>query len=229
VKKSVFIKVALIISFCVLFFLFLFWWEISSYLNPARINAWLDFAGDLAPLLYIVLMALAVVISPIPSVPLDLAAGAFFGPLLGTLYSAAGALGGAVISFLIARFLGRELIDRFLGGHINFCTTCSDKLLTKIVFLSRLLPIISFDVISYGAGLTRMSLKRFSLATFFGMLPLTFIYNYSGSVLVFGTGLTIILGLSIVILFFLAPLLIEKYDVFSMSKLFETCPGKRKK
>ncbi len=156
------------------------------------------------------LMALAVVISPIPSLPLDVAAGAFFGPFLGTVYSVAGALSGAVISFMISRLSGRQFIERFLGGHINFCTACSDKVLTKIVFLSRLLPVVSFDVISYGAGLTKMTLKKFSLATFLGMIPLTFIYNYFGSVIVFGKSVTVFLGIALVILFFLVPRWLER-------------------
>ena len=150
-------------------------------------------------------MAFAVVISPIPSLPLDIAAGAYFGTIMGTVYSVIGALTGAVISFMISRFLGREFIERFLGGHVNFCTSCSDKVLTKIVFISRLLPVVSFDIVSYGAGLTKMSLKKFSIATCLGMMPLTFLYNYSGSILVFGKGLTFVLGIVMVALFFLLP------------------------
>jgi uncharacterized membrane protein YdjX (TVP38/TMEM64 family) len=195
--------------------------DVASYFNPEKIQSLLSQAGSFAPLVYILIMALAVIITPIPSLPLDVAAGAFFGPFLGTIYSSLGALGGAVISFMIAQFLGREFIEGFLGGHINFCKTCSDKLLTKIVFLSRLLPVVSFDIVSYGAGLTKMSLRNFSLATFLGMLPLTFTYNYFGSVLVVGKGLTIILGIVLVILFFLIPRWIEQKDLFSMRKAFQ--------
>ena len=87
--------------------------------------------------------------------------------------------------------------------------SCSDNILTKIVFLSRLLPVVSFDVVSYGAGLTNMSLKKFSAATFLGMIPLTFLYNYSGSVLVFGSGLSFVLGILMVVLFFVVPKWLE--------------------
>ena len=184
-------------------------WDLASFFKPDNIKQWLNDAGSLAPLLYIGIMMAAVVISPIPSLPLDIAAGAFFGPFLGTVYSVIGASAGAVTSFLIARLLGRELVEKFLGGHINFCSQCSDKLLTKIVFFSRLLPVISFDVISYGAGLTKMSLKKFIMATFLGMIPLTFVYNYSGSVMVFGKGLTFSLGVFMVLLFFLIPKWLE--------------------
>jgi uncharacterized membrane protein YdjX (TVP38/TMEM64 family) len=220
-KSRNFIKIFLLIILVIILFLVQFFWDVASYFNPDQIQKLLSRAGSFAPFIYIATMVLAVVISPIPSLPLDIAAGAFFGPFLGTLYSVTGALGGAVASFIIARFIGREFIERFLGGHINFCTECSDELLTKIVFLSRLLPIVSFDVISYGAGLTKMSLKKFSLATGLGMIPLTFVYNYFGSVLVIGKGLTIILGLAMVILFFLVPRWIERNNLFSLRRVFQ--------
>jgi uncharacterized membrane protein YdjX (TVP38/TMEM64 family) len=156
------------------------------------------------------IMIAAVVISPIPSLPLDIAAGAFFGPVMGTVYSVAGGLGGAVISFMIARFLGRGIIEKVAGGHINFCRNCSNRVLTKIVFVSRLIPVVSFDVVSYGAGLTNMSVGRFAVATLFGMIPLTFLYNYSGTLVVFGRGITTALGIIMVLLFFLIPRWMEK-------------------
>ncbi|UCE79222.1 MAG: TVP38/TMEM64 family protein [Nitrospiraceae bacterium] len=220
-KKRHFIKGLLFVILALIFFLFQFLWDISSYFNPEQIQNWLALQGSLAPVIFILIMAIAVVVSPIPSLPLDIAAGAFFGPLLGTVYSVVGALGGAVVSFTISRFVGREFVERFLGGHINFCIECSDKLLTKIVFFSRLLPIVSFDFISYGAGLTKMSLKKFSLATALGMIPLTFIYNYFGSALVIGRGLTILAGLIMVILFFLIPRWIERNDLFSLRRVFQ--------
>ncbi len=188
----------------------LFVWDISSYFGPENIQMLLQSYGVFAPLFYMFLMAMAVIISPIPSLPLDIAAGAFFGTVMGTVYSVLGALSGSVVSFMIARFLGREFIQKYLGGHINFCTSCSDNVLTKIVLISRLLPVVSFDIVSYGAGLTKMSLRKFALATFIGMIPLTFLYNYSGSVLVFGKGLTFALGIVMVVLFFLIPKWIER-------------------
>jgi len=213
------VKTILLIVLALSLFVSQFFWDIESYFNLKRIHDLLTKAGALAPFIYMVLMALAVIISPIPSLPLDVTAGAFFGPLLGTAYSVVGALGGAVVSFTIARHLGRDFIERFLGGHVNFCTECSDRLLTKIVFLSRLLPVISFDVVSYGAGLTKMSLSKFSLATLFGMIPLTFMYNYFGSVLVFGKGISIILGIIMVIFFFLVPRWIERKGYLNIRHL----------
>ena len=204
-KESYLLKSLLFTALVAAIVICLFFWDLSSFFRPENIKLRLESAGVFAPVYYMLLMAMAVVISPIPSLPLDIAAGAFFGPFMGTVYSVIGALTGSVISFMIARFLGRDIMERFVGGHVNFCTTCSDKLLTKIVFMSRLLPVVSFDIVSYGAGLTKMSLGKFSIATFSGMIPLTFLYNYSGSVFVFGKGLTFGLGIVMVALFFLLP------------------------
>jgi len=204
-KESYLLKSLLFIVLVVAIIMSLFVWDLPSFFRPENIQSRLESAGVFAPIFYMLLMAFAVVISPIPSLPLDIAAGAYFGTIMGTVYSVIGALTGAVISFMISRFLGREFIERFLGGHVNFCTSCSDKVLTKIVFISRLLPVVSFDIVSYGAGLTKMSLKKFSIATCLGMMPLTFLYNYSGSMLVFGKGLTFVLGIVMVALFFLLP------------------------
>ena len=192
----------------------------AASLNPERIEEWLDEAGAFAPILFVILSGTAVVVSPIPSLPLDIAAGAFFGPFLGGIYAVGGALLGALASFLIARFLGRGLLERLIGGHINFCSECSDKLLTRIVFLSRLIPFVSFDVVSYGAGLTKISVGKFALATGIGMMPPTFVFTYFGSVVSVGPAVTIATGLVLVALFFLVPRWIEKNDLLGLRHHF---------
>ncbi len=199
--------------------------EFAASLHPERIEAWLAEAGALAPLLLVGLMAAAVVVSPIPSLPLDVAAGAFFGPLLGTVYAVLGALVGALASFWIARLLGRELLERFLGGHINFCAACSDKLLTRVVFVSRLIPFVSFDVVSYGAGLTKMSAQKFALATGLGMIPLTFVYTSFGSAFRVDARVAVVVGAALVALFFFLPRWIERSNFLSLRRHFEGCPA----
>ena len=195
--------------------------DLVSILDPSTIEEFLARAGALAPLVLIGMLAVAVVVSPIPSLPLDIAAGAAFGPWLGTLYAALGALIGSIVSFGIARVLGRELVERIAGGHISFCRECSDKLLTRVVLVSRLIPGVSFDVVSYGAGLTKMSLRRFVLATFFGMLPLTFLYTSSGPLLVGRGWLALPLGGIAVAVFLLLPRWIERNNLFGLRDVFK--------
>lgn len=193
--------------------------DLMPELDQARITGWLARRGDFAPIAYMALMA-ATVATPLPSLPLNFAAGAYFGPWLGTLYSATGALGGALISFGLARLFGRRFIERFLRGHINFCASCSDRLLTLVIFLTRVVPVVSFDLVSYGAGLTKITPLRYSIATFFGMLPLTFLYNFYGAIITVNTAVAIGLGAVMVLLFFLVPLWIERHGPDALRGLF---------
>jgi uncharacterized membrane protein YdjX (TVP38/TMEM64 family) len=161
---------------------------------------------------FIMLMATAVVISPIPSLPLDLAAGVTFGAIAGTAYAVIGAEIGAIISFLIGRALGREALTRILRTEIRFCERCSDRHLAIFVFLARLVPVISFDLVSYGAGLTNMSLRTFAVATFLGMIVPTFALTYAGASVIAGKWVLVILGLIMVALFLVMPKLVYRYQ-----------------
>ncbi len=185
--------------------------EVQEFLNPERIVAYLHTVGPLAPVLFILLMAAAVVISPIPSLPLDLAAGATFGVVQGTAYSVIGAEIGAVLSFLIGRGLGREALSRLLRAEIRFCERCSDRHLVVFVFLARLFPVFSFDLISYGAGLTNMSLRTFAVATFLGMIPPTLALTILGGSLFAEHWLWIVAGAALTALFLLIPRLLAWY------------------
>lgn len=199
-------------------------WDLASWLTPEAIRGLLDASGVAAPLVFIALMATAVVFSPLPSLPLDLAAGAYWGPWLGTLFAATGALLGAILAFGIARLLGRGLVERVVGGHISFCSSCSDQLLTRVVLVTRLVPAVSFDLVSYGAGLTKMTLWRFSLATFFGSLPLTFLYTSLGPLLWTGGALPWIAGAGMVVLFLVLPSWIERYNLLGLRERFKHPP-----
>ena len=193
--------------------------DVAEVFNPDRLTRWFSQAGPSAPFLFMGMMALAVIISPIPSLPLDIAAGAAFGPWLGAAYAVVGAEFGAIVSFLIGRALGREVLSRLLRMNIAFCETCSDHHLAIFVFLSRLLPIFSFDLISYGAGLTNMSLRMFALVTFLGMIPPTLALTYAGSSVTGGTWLTVVLGLAMVALLLLIPKLALRYPDSPLVKL----------
>lgn len=157
------------------------------------------------------LMAMSVVISPLPDLPLVIAAGATFGTILGTTYSVIGAEIGAIASFLIGRALGREVLTRILHTNVTFCERCSDRHLAIFVFLARLLPVFSFDLVSYGAGLTNMSLRTFALVTFAGMIPPTFALTYAGSQVASGAWLMILAGLAMVVVLLLVPKLVLRY------------------
>ncbi len=200
-------------------------YDVRDLLTPDNIATRLEHAGAFGPAVLMLVMALAVVVSPIPSLPLDMWAGHAFGPYWGTLYATLGATLGAVASFTIARLLGKTVVAQFLRGHINFCQQCSDRLLTKVVFFSRLVPFVSFDLVSYGAGLTQMSLWKFGLATFLGTLPVTFSYTAYGSTVLENSVISWIGGLVMVALFFLLPTWIDRYDLFRLKQYFRHGPA----
>ena len=200
-----FIKLAMLIGLLIGAYVLLGDLDLGETLNPQRIVEYLDSWGPWGPLVFMFMMATAVVVSPIPSLPLDLAAGAAFGPLLGTTYAVVGAEVGAILSFLIGRFLGKDLISRWLTTKVVFCEKCSDHHLIGMVFLARLLPIFSFDLISYGAGLTNMSLKAFALATLIGMIPPTFALTYFGSAVITVEWPFILSGFLLIIIFLFLP------------------------
>lgn len=140
-------------------------------LQPLALRDWLQGWGVAAPPVYVALMALAIVVTPIPSLPLDIAAGLVFGIFWGTVYTLIGAQLGATICFVLARRFGRRWLARRLPpsatAHVDLI---ADQIGAPTLFLMRLLPVFNFDWVSYAAGLTRMPLRTFSLATFAGML-----------------------------------------------------------
>lgn len=81
-------------------------------------------------------------------------------------------------------------------------------------------------MVSYGAGLTKMSVSRFSLATFIGMLPLTFVYNNFGAALVVDGRVAGLFGAVMVALFFLTPVWMERYAPERLRAMFRHASGK---
>ena len=135
----------------------------------------------LATLLVVGLMTLAVVASPIPSAPIAMASGAAYGHLWGTLWVILGAEAGALIAFALARMLGREAMRRWFGDRIEQGLMGSQNALTAAVFASRLMPFVSFDLISYAAGLSALHFWRFALATLAGIAPASFLLAHFGT------------------------------------------------
>lgn len=161
-------------------------WEPLNNVDREQFRAWIDAAGAFGPILIVLLMVAAVVASPIPSAPIALAAGAAYGHTFGTALIVAGAEIGACIAFALARYLGRDTLTRWTGGKIDKGLLGSQNALTVMVLFSRLMPFISFDMISYAAGVSRLHFWRFALATLAGLLPASFILAHLGNAAIDG-------------------------------------------
>lgn len=154
---------------------------LATILDGAALQERIVRLGLFGPLAVIGLMTGAIVLSPIPSAPIALAAGAAFGHTWGTIYVLIGAEIGALIAFAIARLLGYEVLHRWFGDRLSVGLLGSQNTLMAIVFVTRLVPFISFDLVSYAAGLTSLSAWRFAVATLAGIAPASFLLAHFGS------------------------------------------------
>ena len=161
--------------------------------------------GSLAMLVSALLMILQSVIAPLPAFLLTFANANLFGWLQGAILSWSSAMAGATLCFYIARVLGRDAVEKLISKTgLQQIDEFFVRHGTKSVLIARLLPFISFDYVSYFAGLTPMRFRHFFVATGIGQLPATIVYSYVGGMLtggarLFVTGLLIMFALSILV------------------------------
>ncbi|MBN8291855.1 TVP38/TMEM64 family protein [Rhodobacter sp. NTK016B] len=160
--------------------------EARGLMDGERLRTLVARAGLWGPVLIVTLMTLAVVASPIPSAPIALAAGAAYGHIWGTALVVIGAELGALIAFALARILGHDVLRRVFGDRVDVGLLGSQTALTTTVFASRLMPFVSFDMISYAAGLSRLHAWRFAFATLAGIVPASFLLAHFGGEAVSG-------------------------------------------
>jgi uncharacterized membrane protein YdjX (TVP38/TMEM64 family) len=138
--------------------------------------------GVAAPLMSILLMILQAVIAPLPAFLITASNGMVFRPYWGSVISWVGAMLGAFVSFMISRLFFETFAKRLLGEKKSMKDPdrISSKYGLKVVLIARLLPFISFDFVSYVAGLSTIKIRSFLLATGIGMLPATIVYTVVG-------------------------------------------------
>lgn len=151
--------------------------------DERALRAGVERLGWAGPVAIVLLLALAVVASPIPSAPIALASGAAYGLVWGTAFTVIGATLGASTAFLIARLALRDAVRGWavVQGPLAWLERDrSQGWLMAAVALSRLVPFVSFDAVSYAAGVTALTYPRFLLATLAGVLPVSLALAYGG-------------------------------------------------
>jgi uncharacterized membrane protein YdjX (TVP38/TMEM64 family) len=147
-----------------------------------RALAWIDGLGSLAPLAFILGYVLAAV-ALVPGSVLSLAGGAIFGLTRGVLYVFTGGTLGACAAFLVSRYAARRIVERRLAGSARLAAV--DRAVgregLKIVFLLRLSPVVPYNVLNYGLGLTRVRFVDYAIGSV-GMLPAITLYVYYGKI-----------------------------------------------
>lgn len=143
--------------------------------------------GVYAVLISFGLMIFQSVAAPLPAFLITFANANLFGWWQGAILSWTSAMIGAVVCFYIARILGRDVVEKLTTkAGLKQIDDFFDQHGYLSVLIARLLPFISFDIVSYAAGLTSMSFLSFLIATGIGQLPATIIYSYVGGMLTGG-------------------------------------------
>ncbi len=143
------------------------------------LTAWIESAGIWAPVIFMLVYALAAVLF-LPGSVLTLAGGALFGPALGTFVNLTGATLGAVLAFLIARYLASDWVASKAGGRMKQLINGVEGEGWRFVAFTRLVPLFPFNLLNYALGLTRIRFAHYVVATYVCMLPGAFAYTYLG-------------------------------------------------
>jgi len=190
----------------------------SNLFSVAKVSQLISGFGIIGPIVLIFVIGLAVIISPIPSLPMIIASGIIFGPWLGFLYSILGNTLGAIGAFWIARGVGKETLKRWFGQEIEFGKDIENRYLFIAILGARLIPLFSFDLVSYGAGLSVISFRNFVIATLLGSIPSILLFSVGSSVITFKPITVFITTMIFLALVIYLPLVFDKYDILKSIK-----------
>ena len=170
--------------------------EAVAVLGSANLDAVAEYIrsfGGYAMAFSFVLMVFSSLIAPLPAFMITLSNAAIFGWWQGAILSWSSAMVGAALCFFLARGLGRDVVEKLAGkGALAGVERYFEKYGTKTILVCRLLPFVSFDAVSYFAGLTPIGFWAFFIATGIGQTPATIVYSYVGGMLTGGAKLLMI-------------------------------------
>lgn len=155
-----------------------------------------------AALIYIAVMVVASVVLAVPGVTFAIIAGAIFGPWWGTLLCTLSATVGAIVAFIVGRFfLQDSLRDQIVKNQyirkLLFDENTKNEMM--VLMITRLVPVFPYNLQNFAYGITDISLVKYSIGTFFFMIPGTAMYTI-GTYAVTGAGNKLLyIGLTAVI------------------------------
>jgi uncharacterized membrane protein YdjX (TVP38/TMEM64 family) len=149
--------------------------EAGAHFSREGIQALINGFGLLAPVAHVLLYALGTT-ALIPATVFTLIGAVVFGKLLGSIYNLVGATGGAVLSFLTARYLGRDFAARWVRGKLRDLDARAERNGFLVISYLRL-AYVPFAPLNYAAGLTRIRFLDYFFGSIVGMLPGIFIFT----------------------------------------------------
>ena len=153
--------------------------ELTPNEKLSAMRSYFEGFGPWAPIAYVLVRVVEVVVAPLPGAILYATGGLLFGGFLGGLLSLAGNTVGAGVACWMIRTLGGERLSRLV--QTGSLARLQERLAHRafwVVLLLRVNPLTSGDLVSYAAGLTRISVWQLMLATMLGMAPLCFAQSY---------------------------------------------------
>ncbi len=176
------VKFIILIVIITIGILISFQFGLKDKLSVEKIRQFIERAGAWGPLLYMLTYGFTSIIM-FPAALLSTASGTIWGPFLGTFYTVIGATISSSIPFLIARLLGRKVVEKMLkkANKIDMCDRFASNNGFVTVLVMRLIPIFPWDAVNYGSGLCGIRFRDYILATLIGIVPGSFTYNLAGS------------------------------------------------
>jgi uncharacterized membrane protein YdjX (TVP38/TMEM64 family) len=152
-KKKPLVKILAILLFLIAILL----WINQRYLHlsPQIIRDWILSFGWMAPPLFILLCTVRPLVL-FPASLLYLTGGLAFDGLWGSVYTIIGATLGALLSFLVSRYFGKQLVNKQWTGKWGKLEKNLEEQGFLYMLLIRLIPVISFDLVSYAAGVSKI-------------------------------------------------------------------------
>ena len=147
-------------------------WETTGHLNPDRLHESIQRIGAWGPVLYILVYTIGPALL-IPAFPFTLAGGLAFGPLWGTVYASIASTLSAAFAFLISRYFARDAVQEFLGERWRRIDRGVAERGWIYIALTRLMPVIPFNLLNYAFGLTQIRFSTYLWASWLFMLPET--------------------------------------------------------
>lgn len=168
----------------------------DKYFLKQTLRQW----GILAPVIFIALQALQVIIAPIPGEVTGILGGYLFGEWLGLVYSTVGLTVGSVAAFGVGRWLGahyvRGLVSQETWDKMGFIVEAEGSILCFIIYL---IPGLPKDMVCYLFGMSPMPLWVFALVSTLGRVPGTWVLSAQGAHTAAGDYLHVILLTALVV------------------------------
>lgn len=147
--------------------------------RPNEIKSYINSFGVLSPIIYVIMLTLLPLLF-FPDSVLVIAGGMIFGLGKGIILTSIGSFLGATVSFYISRVLGQKIVSRLIKNKsVNF-EKYSKQSGFFIILMLRLIPLFPFKVVSYSAGLSKITFKDFTIATVIGSIPGIVVYTNLG-------------------------------------------------